>query len=83
MATVTNVGFTTRHWNQLTNTETGRTLELAPGESAETDLPGGFSDPYLSTDGEVPVVVEPTPKPVEQSYTFHDTSDTSSDDSGE
>ena len=53
MARVTNTGDQTLHWNALTNMETGRTLELAPGESAEVDISDGFTDPYLKTDDEL------------------------------
>ena len=37
-----------RHWwNHLTNAETGRTLDLGPGESAMVDLPLDFEDAVL------------------------------------
>jgi hypothetical protein len=38
----------TRTWNHITRQDTGRTLELAPGEEAELDLPDDFEDPYLT-----------------------------------
>lgn len=36
-----------RTWSRLRNKETGRTLDLAPGEEAEVEVPQGFEDPYL------------------------------------
>lgn len=50
-----NVSSSARVWPHLTNAETGRTLDLAPGADAEVDVPEGFSDGFL----------EPVPAPVE------------------
>lgn len=47
-ARYTNTSNATRIWLTLTNPETGTTLELAPGESAELDLPADFTDPFLT-----------------------------------
>jgi len=47
MTTVTNRDVHTRIWGNLTNKDTGTTLELAPGESADVDLPPGFEDLHL------------------------------------
>lgn len=53
--TVTNTSTTKRHWNHLTNKETGTTLELDPGESGEVDdLPDDFEDPYLEVTAGTP-----------------------------
>lgn len=41
MTTVRNTDTQTRTWSHLVNTETGTTLELAPGEKADTVLPHG------------------------------------------
>ncbi len=43
----TNADVQERVWPSLVDKGTGRTLSLAPGESAEVDVPEGFSDPYL------------------------------------
>ena len=54
---VLNTDVHTRTWNHLSNLETGTTLGLNPGETAETDLPQlydgngdpkGWDDPYLA-----------------------------------
>ncbi len=37
----------TRIWDHLVNVNTGTTLELAPGQQAEVNVPEGFEDPYL------------------------------------
>lgn len=42
-----NTDFHTRTWNTLVNAETGRTLELAPGEQADVELPDDFTDAFL------------------------------------
>ena len=68
MARVTNTDSNTRHWTSLVNAETGGGLELAPGESAEVDLPNGFEDPFLKTeddlgDYEPPAPTEEAPEP--------------------
>ena len=47
MAIVKNISAYGCTWNRLTNTDTGRTLSLEPGEIAETQLPRGFADPRL------------------------------------
>jgi hypothetical protein len=59
MARVTNTSEETRYWGALVNAETGTTLELAPGESAECDIPDGLDDPYLKTDGDLGDYVAP------------------------
>jgi hypothetical protein len=46
---VTNTHHLRRTWPHLVNAETGTTLELGPGESADVSLPEKFSDPHLST----------------------------------
>ncbi len=47
LETLKNVSGAARIWPDLANAETGRTLELAPGELAQVDVPDGFFDPYL------------------------------------
>ena len=71
MAQVTNTSSLKRRWDNLANKVTNRTLELEAGESADVDLPEGFTDPHLSTGGSAstftpaPVVAPaPTPAPV-------------------
>jgi hypothetical protein len=44
---VKNTDTLTRIWGSLVNNETGATLELRSGESADTTLPKGFTDEYL------------------------------------
>lgn len=63
MATVTNTSSTRRHWNDLVDQDTGRTLDLEPGESAEVDLPDGFSDPFLDGQDETPIAEAPSYTP--------------------
>jgi hypothetical protein len=50
---VRNADYATRVWIGLTNLANGQTLELGPGEEAETDLPDDFNDPYLKPVGAV------------------------------
>jgi hypothetical protein len=67
MTRVTNTGDEIRHWNQLVNTETGTTLELGPGESADTTLYPDFEDAFLVVEGDAPVSApapESDPAPV-------------------
>jgi hypothetical protein len=59
MTRVTNTGEEFRTWISLVNTETGTTLALGPGESAETDIAEGFDDPYLKADGDLGDYVAP------------------------
>jgi len=54
MTTVTNRDVHTRIWGNLTNKDTGTTLELAPGESADVDLPPGFEDLHLQGGVDLP-----------------------------
>ena len=69
MNTVTNTDHQKRHWNGLTNAETGRTLELEPGASAQVELPEDFAgDVHLKvstskTSREAPVVPSVPSKP--------------------
>lgn len=44
---VVNRSFGRRWWADLVNADSGRTLELDPGESAPVDIPDGFTDPWL------------------------------------
>ena len=62
MAQVTNTSSSKRRWDNLANKVTNRTLELEAGESADVDLPEGFTDPYLSTDGSASIFT-PAPAP--------------------
>jgi hypothetical protein len=48
----------TRSWSSLVNPETGRTLELGPGEKVSLDVPASFDDPFLH-----PVKDKPAEKP--------------------
>lgn len=56
-------------WDSLTNADTGTSLELEPGDSAEVDVPEGFDDPWLkpaafqSSPPEAPEAVTPAPEP--------------------
>lgn len=45
---VTNSHHLRRVWPHLVNADTGTTLELDPGESADVDVPDGFADAHLS-----------------------------------
>lgn len=45
---VTNSDHLRRTWPHLVNADTGATLELGPGESANVDLPDEFADAHLS-----------------------------------
>jgi len=56
MRTYRNTDAHRRVWLSLTDPQTGRTLELAPGEERDLDLPRGFSDPWLVTDDPEPPV---------------------------
>ena len=47
LRTFTNTDVHGRVWPHIQRPD-GSTLELAPGESAEVDLPEEFSDPHLS-----------------------------------
>lgn len=47
MALFRNTDNVRRTWASLTNTETGRTLELDPGQEADVEVPAGFTDPWL------------------------------------
>lgn len=47
MATVQNTDAAARVWPNLTNQDTGTTLELDPGAEAAVELPPHFTDPYL------------------------------------
>lgn len=59
---VTNAHHLCRAWPHLVNAETGATLELAPGESADVDLPAEFADAHLTTSREaVRRVAKPKP----------------------
>ena len=58
--TVTNTSDARRRWDTLQNAETGRTLELDPGESAECDVPEDFEHPRLKV---VPAA-SPAPFPI-------------------
>jgi hypothetical protein len=60
MTTVTNISSMHRRWDNLIDHLTGRTLSLAPGQSAETTVPDGFNSPHLSVDG---VAVSPVTPP--------------------
>ena len=62
MTQVTNTGSMARRWDNLANADTNRTLSLAPGESADVELPDGFSDPYLSI-GTITPKATPAPAP--------------------
>lgn len=57
MKTYVNTSSQTRHWLGLTRPDSLRTLELAPGEEAELDLPDNFTDHHLKPT--TPVEVEP------------------------
>lgn len=46
MQTYVNSGSQARYWPDLT-TDGGGTLSLEPGQTADLDLPAGFSDPWL------------------------------------
>lgn len=59
----TNTDVHTRRWNDVRR-EDGRTLELAPGESADLDLPTDFTDPYLARERVRPQPKGATPIPV-------------------
>ena len=66
MTEVTNISSAARRWDALANKTTNRTLHLEPGESAEVDLPEGFSDPHLSvgdSSASVPVFTPPASAP--------------------
>ena len=60
MTTCTNTDVHTRVWTDLVNKETGTTLELEPGASADVDLPEGFEDTYLVP--QTPLVPPVAPK---------------------
>jgi hypothetical protein len=47
MQTFVNIDTHTRIWASISVPETGATLELAPGEQVDLDLPKSFDDPYL------------------------------------
>ena len=47
MGSFTNTDTQTRTWPTMVNAGTGRTLCLAPGQSADVEVPAGFSDPWL------------------------------------
>ncbi len=57
-----------RIWGALTNTETGTTLDLEPGEIADTEFPEGFEDPYLK-------VLKPARKDAEKAPTTNQQED--------
>jgi len=61
MARVTNTSSMRRSWPSLVNLGTNRGLTLDPGESAETDLPEGFSNPHLSVEGGTPPLAPASP----------------------
>lgn len=65
MTICTNTGDSTRHWNDLVDKATERTLELGPGESADVDLPEDFEDAYLKVkpSGRAPKIDVDTSKP--------------------
>ncbi len=62
MGTFYNASEHTRFWPALRNSA-GRTLELAPGEEAELDLPADFEDAYLKAR---PVEAEPVSRSPKQ-----------------
>lgn len=55
MNKVTNTDSNWHYWWGIYDPATDRQLELGPGESAEVDLPEGFSNPHL--------LVEDIPEP--------------------
>lgn len=60
MTTVRNASESRRRWDTLVDTEKRTTLELDPGEEADTVLPDGFEgDPHL----EVLDAVDESPPP--------------------
>lgn len=63
MTRVTNTSSMRRSWPSLTNLGTNRGLTLDPGESAETDLPEGFSHAYLKVEGGTPPPTPQAPPP--------------------
>ena len=52
-----------RTWGSLTNTETGRTLHLGPGEQADVDLPDEFTDTFLKPAKAKPPKKSSAPEP--------------------
>ena len=66
MTHVTHTGAYPATWLTLVNKETGTTLGLNPGESAEVDLPEGFSDPELKTDDELGDYTPPPAPPAKE-----------------
>ena len=64
MPTYRNGDVHTRVWPTLTNPETGRTLELAPGATVDADYGADFTDQYLH---EVAPPRKPKPSPEPQS----------------
>lgn len=47
MTTFRNADYQTRVWPDLTDPDSGRTLELGPGDTVDLDLPEGFEDAHL------------------------------------
>jgi len=62
MTVYTNASSERRIWPTLTNPATGRTVELAPGQQVELDVP--VNDPYLQI---VKVAVVPVLDPIQSS----------------
>ena len=42
-----NIGEAIRVWGTISRPDTGQTLQLEPGETADLSLPKDFTDPYL------------------------------------
>jgi hypothetical protein len=59
MTRVVNTSYQNRTWPDLTDSETGRTLQLNSGEEAEVELPEDFDDVWLQ-----PAVKSPRKPPV-------------------
>lgn len=49
-----------RTWSNLTDSKTGRTVHLAPGDTAEIEVPDGFDDPFLKPVDSAPAKAKAT-----------------------